>query len=133
MADTAALNPEPALPEDRKGADLQSKTFADAVEQGPAVDETVDAKSGNAPQSENETNGTHIGLEEESIENHEPIGTEGIANGKVNDGGDENMQKMELGDKVDATAPETNGSDEKKSHAGAVCQPDNSSIELVLT
>lgn len=127
MADTAVLNAEPARPEEREKAKLPPKSFADAVEQGPTVDETVDAKSSNALQSENETNGTQIGLKEEEVAKDEPIATEGITNGKVNDAGNENVQKVEKGDKSEDITPETDGSDEdSKSFAEAVYQSQSS-------
>lgn len=132
MADTVVLNAEPSRPADREDAKLPPKSFADAVEQGPAVDETVDAKSGSTPQSQNEKNGTQVGLKEENILKDEPITTEGIANGNVKDAGDENVQKVEVGDKSNTTTPEINGSDnEKMSYAEAVRQLARSSTNFV--
>lgn len=118
MADTAVLNAEPARPEDRKDEGLPPKSFADAVQQGETANKMADTKSDNAQESRDETNGTGVGLEEEKIAQDEPIKTDGIANGDVNE--NENVQKMELGGKSEATALETNGSEEKKDFAGGV-------------
>ena len=128
MADTAVLNVEPARPEDRREEGLPPKRFADAVQQGETVNDTIDAKSGDASGNQNETkNGTSLGLKEEDIARDEPIRTGNITNGKVNDEKQENIQKMELGGKSEATTPETIGSREKD-FAGAVRNRPQSSL-----
>lgn len=121
MADTALLNAEAALSGERDEANLQPKSFADVVEQGPAVDETGNAESENAPHNQNELNGTQFGLKKGNMAQDESVSTEEITNGKAIHAGNENVQKMELGDKPDTTTPETNGSDDgKKSYDSAV-------------
>lgn len=117
MADTVVLTAEPAMPEERKEEGLPPKSFADAVQQGETVNETADTKSDNASESRDETKGTAVGLEEKRIAQDEPIETDGITNGDVNE--KKNVQKMELAERSEATTPETNGP-EKKDFAGAV-------------
>ena len=126
MADTTVLNAEPARPEDRKEEGLPPKSFADAVQQGKTVNDTVDAKSRDTSRNQNETNGTGVGLKEEATKRDEPIRTDNITNGKVNDEKQENVQKMELGGKSEASTPKINGFKEKVN--GAVRNRPQSSL-----
>lgn len=118
MADTAVLNAEPARTGEGKEEGLPPKSFADTVQQGEIANKMADTMSGNAQESRDETSGTGVGLQEEKMTQDEPIKTGRITNGDMNE--NDNVQKMELGGKSEATAPETNGSEEKKGFTGAV-------------